>query len=383
MINNTSKKLILVVDDTPDNILVLGDILRSKYEVKAAPRGEKALQIANADPKPDMILLDIMMPVMDGYEVCRRLKADAATANIPVIFITAKNEVSDEQIGFEVGAVDYITKPVSPPRVLARVATHIELAEKRRNLEELLQKTLVGTISVLTDLLAISNPTVFARASRLRRFMHGITGHLQLPDAWQYDMAAMLSQIGCVGMPKDTLERLVTGAKVTESDRRQYREQFGRSARILNKIPHLKNVAQMLELLKEEYGTQTTIPPVGSTDAVTLGARLLNTVLYYDDHLQKINNTGEAPQEKRPTAHTAIDAEALNALEPPAAKRQKPNPITFSELQLGMVVEENVYTSNGLCILPKGIEVTEVILEHLNKFRNDAGLVEPLIVSAR
>ncbi|RDH89357.1 MAG: hypothetical protein DIZ77_09720 [endosymbiont of Seepiophila jonesi] len=127
MTEHTGRQLILVVDDTPDNIDVLVGVLRSKYDIKAALNGEKALKIASSDPKPDMILLDIMMSGMDGYEVCRLLKADPATSNIPVIFVTAKDDVADEKRGFELGAVDYITKPISPHIVEARVRTHLAL----------------------------------------------------------------------------------------------------------------------------------------------------------------------------------------------------------------------------------------------------------------
>jgi putative two-component system response regulator len=95
--------------------------------VKVAPNGARALKIAQSDKAPDLILLDVMMPDMDGYEVCRRLKADPVPAEIPVIFLTAKTEREDEQMGFDLGAVDYITKPVSPPIVLARVQTHLTL----------------------------------------------------------------------------------------------------------------------------------------------------------------------------------------------------------------------------------------------------------------
>lgn len=126
---------ILVVDDVPENILILADILSGKYRVKAANNGKKALQIA-FDTVPDIILLDIMMPCMDGYEVCRRLKEDPRTRGIPVIFITAMGEIEDETRGFALGAVDYITKPVSPPIVLARVETHLQLHDQNRALEK-------------------------------------------------------------------------------------------------------------------------------------------------------------------------------------------------------------------------------------------------------
>jgi class 3 adenylate cyclase len=128
MSDTSDKRTILIVDDTPDNIAVISGVLKANYKTKVATNGEKALALANApDGKPDLILLDIMMPGMDGYEVCSRLKANPETADIPVIFLTAKTEVDDEARGFEVGAVDYIHKPFTPPLVRARVKTHLAL----------------------------------------------------------------------------------------------------------------------------------------------------------------------------------------------------------------------------------------------------------------
>jgi class 3 adenylate cyclase len=125
----SGRKLVLIVDDTPTNVSVVSGVLKDLFKTKVATNGEKALAIAFAAEKPDLILLDVMMPGMDGYEVCRRLKADPKTRDIPVIFLTAKTDSIDEEKGFEVGAVDYIHKPFSGPIVLARVKTQLALQE--------------------------------------------------------------------------------------------------------------------------------------------------------------------------------------------------------------------------------------------------------------
>ena len=130
------KPTILVVDDTPDNLSLMTGLLKDLYKVKIANNGERALKVAMTGTPPDIILLDIMMPVMDGYETCRQLKADLKTKDIPVIFLTAKAEIEDEMKGFELGAVDYITKPISPPVVLARVNTHLQLKKMRDYLKD-------------------------------------------------------------------------------------------------------------------------------------------------------------------------------------------------------------------------------------------------------
>ena len=115
------KPTILIVDDTPDNITLLTSLLGDLYKNKVATNGIKALKIAMTSPPPDLILLDIMMPEMDGYEVCRQLKENPATEHIPVIFLTAKTQEGDETKGFELGAVDYITKPVDQAELMGKI----------------------------------------------------------------------------------------------------------------------------------------------------------------------------------------------------------------------------------------------------------------------
>lgn len=127
--------VILVIDDVPDNLLLASSLLKNKYRVKVATSGEKGLAIARADP-PDLILLDVMMPVMDGYETCAWLKADQLLRNIPVIFLTAKGDTEDEEKGFDLGAVDYIVKPLTPSLLLARVHTHLTLKSIQDDLQE-------------------------------------------------------------------------------------------------------------------------------------------------------------------------------------------------------------------------------------------------------
>ncbi|MFA6111325.1 MAG: response regulator [Candidatus Latescibacterota bacterium] len=134
MTTGPDRPRLLLVDDTRTNLTILVETLKQEYRLAVATSGAEALNLARQRP-PDLILLDVMMPEMDGYEVCRRLKADEATAAIPVIFVTALTEVGDKAHGFGLGAVDYITKPFEPVEVRARVATHLEIVHQRRELE--------------------------------------------------------------------------------------------------------------------------------------------------------------------------------------------------------------------------------------------------------
>jgi len=156
----SAQKLILIVDDTPLNIGVISGALKDSYKTKVATNGEKALALASAEEKPDLILLDIMMPGMDGYEVCSRLKSDPATREIPVIFLTGQTAAEDETRGFEVGAVDYVHKPFSPAVVKARVRSHIFLREARAQLA--------------SQLLTLNNELEMARQIQLSILPHSI-----------------------------------------------------------------------------------------------------------------------------------------------------------------------------------------------------------------
>jgi len=221
----TEKQSILIVDDTPDNLTLMTGLLKDTYRTKVANNGERALKIASTLPYPDLILLDIMMPGMDGYEVCQRLKADPATAAIPVIFLTAKTEVEDEQRGFDVGGVDYITKPISPPIVLARVKTHLLLKGARDFLkdqnayleEEVERRTREARIVQDTTIIALA-ALVKARENetenhirRTQDYVKVLTEALKASPGFSKDLddatiemlqrSAPLHDIGKVGIP--------------------------------------------------------------------------------------------------------------------------------------------------------------------------------------
>jgi putative two-component system response regulator len=172
----TTKPTILVVDDTPDNITLLCSLLGDIYRNKIATNGEKALKIARAAPHPDLILLDIMMPEMDGYEVCRQLKADPTTRDIPVIFLTAKTQEGDETKGFELGAVDYITKPIVPPILMARVHTHLALGDARKFLE-MQNDVLEQQVMARTRQLAALQDAIIIAMASLAETRDNDTGH--------------------------------------------------------------------------------------------------------------------------------------------------------------------------------------------------------------
>jgi len=227
--SNKDKPTILIVDDTPDNIMLLSRLLKDRYNTKVANNGSLALQIAQSTPGLDLILLDVMMPGLDGYETCRQLKANPVTADIPVIFLTAKNQVEDEAMGLSLGAVDYIAKPISPPILFARVATQLTLLDARRqlqahneNLEKLVQDRTaqlalmqeaiimaMGALAETRDNAAVSLGDHHIR--RTQHYVRALARHLQHHPRFAADLtdeniellyrSVPLHDIGKVGIP--------------------------------------------------------------------------------------------------------------------------------------------------------------------------------------
>ena len=163
------KQSILVVDDTPENITILSEVLCDDYRIRVATSGEKALKIIYSDEPPDLILLDIMMPGLSGLEICRRLKANPDRRRIPVIFVTAMSSIEDEERGLALGAVDYITKPISPPIVKARVRTHLALYDQSRELERMVRQR--------TSELMTTRQQIIRRLGRAAEFKDNETGN--------------------------------------------------------------------------------------------------------------------------------------------------------------------------------------------------------------
>lgn len=209
------KATILVVDDTPENIDILVGILSSDYKIRVAIDGPKALALAQKST-PDIILLDVMMPGMNGYEVCQRLKQDPLTCHIPVIFVTALAETADETQGFALGAVDYITKPVSAPVVQARVKTHLALYDQKRLLEQQvkertkeLEETRFEIIRRLGRAAEYKDNETGLHVVRMSHYARLLAIQSGLPDKYCeliYN-AAPMHDIGKIGTPDSILKK--------------------------------------------------------------------------------------------------------------------------------------------------------------------------------
>ncbi|SES96044.1 two-component system response regulator [Paenibacillus sp. NFR01] len=304
-----SRPVILVVDDTPDNITLLSGLLKEQYKVKVATSGEKALQLASAAP-PDLILLDIMMPGMDGYETCRRLKADEALVDIPVIFLTAREEVEEENKAFEAGAVDYIIKPISAPVLLSRVRTHVMLkrskdllADKNQSLEAEISRRIreisqIQEVSVMAmaALAEMRDPETGNHIQRTKLYVEELA--VQLGKAGYYPgvlnaeninlivLSAPLHDIGKVGIPDHIL--LKPGPltpeefEVMKTHTTLGREAVLRAEQLMDKPETFLRFAREIVYSHHEKWNGTGYPQGLAGNSIPLSARLMAVADVYD-----------------------------------------------------------------------------------------------------
>ena len=321
-----SRPMILAVDDSSDNLWVLSGLLKDKYRVKLASSGEKALRIARSDEPPDLILLDVMMPGLSGHDVCRQLKEAPATRNIPIIFLTAMTGTEDEREGLALGAADFITKPINPPIVLARVATQLQakagadfLRDQNQFLETEVEKR-------TRELAAIQDVTILAMASlaetrdnetgnhirRTQHYVRVLATALKAHPRFSQDLSdrvidmlfksAPLHDIGKVGIPDRIL--LKPGRfEPHEFEIMKTHTTLGRDA-IQHAEDQLGMPVEFLQYAKEiAYGHQEKWDgsgyPLGlAGDAIPLSARIMAVADVYDALISRRVYKEGMPHEK-------------------------------------------------------------------------------------
>lgn len=291
----TDQKTVLIVDDMPENIKLISQLLKGTCKTKVATNGEKAIEIASAGNPPDLILLDVEMPGMNGYEVCKILKKQEMTRDIPVIFLTNPCDVKDEQLGFQLGAVDFINKPVSPPVLSARVHTHLRLKEAddfKKHQNAILDVTLlaIGSLSG-----AQNNETrnhILRTAHFVRILAEQLKDTLRFRDILTPDYiqllfkSAPLHDIGKTVVPDSIL---LKPGKLTDEEFEEIKKHtnYGRDA-ILSAERQLNVSAPFLEMVREIAGSHheqwdgTGYPQGLAGKEIPIPARLMGVADVYD-----------------------------------------------------------------------------------------------------
>ncbi|WCT24646.1 response regulator [Acidovorax temperans] len=267
---------LLLVDDEPTNLQVLRHVLQADYRLLFATDGARALQVAR-EQLPQLILLDIMMPGMDGYAVCRALKADPATAGIPVIFVTALNDSQDETAGFDVGGVDYLTKPVSPPVVRARVRTHLSLVR----MDEL-RETRLQIVQRLGRAAEYKDNETGMHVIRMSHFAQLLALAAGCSPAWAEDLlnAAPMHDVGKIGIP-DAVLRKPGPLDAAEWDTMRRHPEIG--AEIIGEHPSgVLQLAREIALAHHEKWDGSGYPRGLAGEAIPVSARIVAIADVFD-----------------------------------------------------------------------------------------------------
>jgi CheY-like chemotaxis protein len=363
---------ILIIDDDLLNLTVLSDLLKPSYNVKVAKNGETALIEASRDPKPDLILLDIVMPDISGYEVCKLFKVSNSLKDVPILFTSALTDTTDVVKGFQAGAVDYITKPFRPEEVFARVEVHLELRRTKQEVQGLLGKTLTGSIRLMMDLLIMTQPLLVQQSHRIRKYAKEILNRMgySAQDAWCIEVAVMLSQIGCLALEKSLMDKIVAGKPLTKEENEEYWKFPELGAKLLENIPRMERTAAIVRYQAGGLEKGPDVDPV-----VELGSDLLNILRLFEQRLsynedamtalQKVQQQmfRTAPQLFRVFREILMEQPENNAIE----KR-------IYDLKAGMVVSESVYRRDGSVILTKGTELNENLLDMIERERQHGRL---------
>lgn len=286
---SADKASILIVDDTPSNLDVLREVLGGRYTLKLATSGERALELVRGGNPPDLVLLDIMMPGMDGYAVCRKLKSSEATRRIPVIFVTAMQEIEDETKGFEAGCVDYIIKPVSPPLVLARVDTHLKLARQEQHLRALVRERTAEVEKTRLELIRRLGRAAeykddesglhVIRMSHYARLLALAAGMAEdLADV--ISLAAPMHDIGKIGIPDQILRK---AEPLTPEEEKRMREHTTIGAAIIGRHDNeLLDTARIVALTHHERWDGEGFPRKLAGEQIPLAGRIVAIADVFD-----------------------------------------------------------------------------------------------------
>ena len=303
----SSKQKVLIVDDVAENIHFLMNILKNDYSILAATNGDKALELARKEPQPDIILLDIMMPGMDGYEVCTTLKEDKATSSIPVIFVTALGEIADETKGLQLGAVDYLTKPVIPELVKSRIFNQLELKGYRDHLAELvdertlqLKKSKEATIEAMGIVAENRDPETGGHIQRTKEYVRLLAEELAKREKYQEILTAGYIELIYHSAPLHDLGKvaitdsiLLKPGKLTDEEFEVMKTHTSIGEKTIMETQQRLEETQMLDVAREIAGGHhekwdgTGYPRGLQGDDIPLSARMMALADVYDALVSK------------------------------------------------------------------------------------------------
>jgi response regulator RpfG family c-di-GMP phosphodiesterase len=373
---------VLFVDDEQNVLDGIRRQLRKQFDVHTACGAEEGLRAVQESGPFAVIVSDMKMPNMNGAEFLARARSSFPDG--VRMILSGQSELSSAISAVNDGNIfRFLTKPC-PPEVLTKaVEAGLEQFRLVTAERQLLEETLSGAVKVLAEVLGLLSPRAFSRSSRIQQYADHVSNALHIPNRWQLRMAATLSEIGCISLPSETLQKLEAGQPLSAEETKMVRNHPTFASELLGKIPRLEVVARIVAKQREKIDTTGLPPNVGDWDLETLGVHVLGMCRRFDELLEEKIPPSHAIEQLRNLgfASALVDTLATAPLQQGARVAQS---IKVSEMRVAMLLDQDVKTVTGLLLVPKGQEITRTVLVRLRNFAEGIGVEEPcrVLVSA-
>ena len=368
---------ILLVDDDSNILDGYRRSLSREFLMETALGGPQGLELATTHGPYAVVVSDMRMPGMDGIQLLSKIKA--LSPDTIRVMLTGNTEVETAINAINEGSIfRFLTKPCSK-EVMGKTLTaalvqyRLVTAEK-----QLLEQTLSGSIQVLTEVLSLVNPAAFSRAERARRYIHRIALAMKLGNPWQYEVAAMMSQLGCVTLAPETIDAVYNGEKLLPNEQAQYDAHPSVAYGLLSKIPRLEPIAWMIEHQNQP------VPETAATETadMRMGAEILRLILAYEQLIHKGNSRTEAVHtlSRQNPNFSPEFFQALVVLDPNAEEGEIRS-CRIDELTPGMIVQQEIRTLGGGLLVSKGQEITPTVIFKLKNYHARRAIAGSVTVS--
>ena len=374
------REKILFVDDDPNILASFKRTLRKLYDVDTAVGPEEGLEAVSRYRHYALVISDLRMPGMDGIQFLAKVRSMAPESIRMILTGNADLQAAIDAVN-QGNIFRFLTKPCPPETLQLAIEAGLQQYRLIRAEKELLEKTLRGAIRILTDVLSLVNPEAFGRASRIRRYVRDIGERLGYPKAWQLETAAMLSQIGCIVLPEESLKKIYHGIDLTAEESQLFRMYPSVGADLIAKIPRMEEISEIIAY-QEKHFDGTGIPKdERKGDAIPLGSRILKVVLDFDA-LETRGLPRAAAMNQLRKRNGWYDPQVLSALEDVLGDEARftVKELGLNELKLNMIVGEDVVSFKGVLLIAKGQEITPALVERLKNFAKTVGVKEPIRV---
>jgi response regulator RpfG family c-di-GMP phosphodiesterase len=373
---------ILCVDDDPNILAAYTRQLRKQFALETAEGAQPGLEALSARGPFAVVVTDMRMPGLSGVEFLRRVR-DLAPLTVRMMLTGNADQQTAIDAVNQGSIFRFLTKPCQPETFANALRAALDQYRLVTAEKELLEQTLRGSIKVLTEVLSLVNPVAFGRAARVQRLVQKLAAAFAVDNAWELEVAAMLSQLGCVTVPETVLGRVYAGADVPASEMQMFERHPQIGHDLIARIPRLESVAQLVAYQDKRY--DGVGPPQGgkSGDAIPLGARILKCALDYDV-LQARGHTGTAATDVLKRRAGWYDSRVLEVLEHTARQEMSRarKQVLIVDLCRGMILAEDLVNTRGVILVAKGQEISDTLLNRLQNILRNVQIREPIAVLA-